>query len=187
MDEYDYEILSNCQPGRTVFFASSGYYLKDIYKNIDVIEYAPIVKTFYPDVYLIDNREDIADVYPYKANNFAVVNNRADLMVSVDQISSYIKSYTTAMAPGCRFFYSFRDTQIFKGINRLTMDMERYFLDWAKSLEDILDLRLVWHDINFRKKEPDGNGEYDVFENPDTTNGNLKFWFEYQGNSWEKK
>ena len=38
--------------------------------------------------------------------------------------------------------------------------------------------------IDFRQKTPDGWGNYDVFENPDTSNGNLKFWFVYQGLPW---
>lgn len=90
------------------------------------------------------------------------------------------------MNPGCRFFYSFRDTQIV-GFNRLTVNMEEYFLDWAKDLERTHDLKLVWHDINFKKKLPDINGYYDQLENPDTTNGNLKFWFVYKGDVWEIK
>lgn len=39
-------------------------------------------------------------------------------------------------------------------------------------------------DINFKKKEPDENGVFDVSENPDTTNGNLKFLFVYKGDPW---
>ena len=42
-----------------------------------------------------------------------------------------------------------------------------------------------WYtDINFEKKTPDLNGEYPCTENPDTTNGNLKFWFVYKGQPW---
>jgi hypothetical protein len=62
--------------------------------------------------------------------------------------------------------------------------MEMFFLDWAKRLESECGLELVWHDINFKKKVPDGNGYYDMLENPDTTNGNLKFWFVYKGKPW---
>lgn len=29
------------------------------------------------------------------------------------------------------------------------------------------------------------NGYYDQLENPDTTNGNLKFWFVYKGDPWQ--
>ena len=79
-------------------------------------------------------------------------------------------------------FYSFRDTQIH--INRLTTDMESLFLTWAQGLESI-GLQLVWHSIDFDCKVPDQNGYYDQLENPDTTNGNLKFWFVYQGLPWE--
>ena len=51
------------------------------------------------------------------------------------------------------------------------------------SLETI-GLTLVWHDIQFAKKEKDPVGNYDGLENPDTTNGNLKFWFVYKGKPW---
>ena len=62
--------------------------------------------------------------------------------------------------------------------------MEKLFLNWAQSLKDICGLELVWHSIDFRKKQPDNNGFYDQLENPDTTNGNLKFWFVYKGDPW---
>lgn len=183
IDEYDHKIITNCQSGRTVFFASSGYYLKDIYEDIDVIEMHPVVKTFYPDVYICEDRDQLAEIYPYKADNFAVVNNRGDIWTELENVAKYCKQYTQIMAPGCRFFYSFRDTQIV-GFNRLTVDMEKYFLDWARGLEQTHDLKLVWHDISFKKKLPDVNGCYDQLENPDTTNGNLKFWFTYKGKAW---
>lgn len=186
VDEYDQKIINNCRPGRSVFFASSGYYLKDIYEGIDVIEMHPIVKAFYPDVYICENRSEINKDYPYKADNFAVVNNRGDIWTALENVANHCLHYTKIMNPGCRFFYSFRDTQIV-GFNRLTVNMEEYFLDWAKDLERTHDLKLVWHDINFKKKLPDINGYYDQLENPDTTNGNLKFWFVYKGDAWEIK
>jgi hypothetical protein len=86
------------------------------------------------------------------------------------------------MNPGCRVFYSFRDTQIH--INRINTDMEQYFLDWATSLKEKLGLTLVYHNLDFTKKCPDVNGYYDMLENPDTANGNLKFWFVYNGEPW---
>ena len=186
IDEYDYKIINNCQQGQTVFFASSGYYLKDIYENIDVIEMHPIVKTFYPDTYICSDRSQLTEVYPHLVDNFAVVNNRGDIWTELENIAEYCKQYTQIMRAGCRFFYSFRDTQVV-GFNRLTLDIEKYVLDWAKDLERTHDLKLVWHDINFKKKLPDINGYYDQLENPDTTNGNLKFWFVYKGDAWEIK
>jgi hypothetical protein len=183
VDAYDYRILQNCQPGHTVFFSSSGYYLKDLWPEITAVEMFPVVKTFYPDVIVCQRREDIASNLPSLADNFAVVNNRADIWTEINNVTEHCRHYTRAMRAGCRFFYSFRDTQIV-GINRLKTDMEKYFLDWANSLHAELGLELVWHDINFRRKQADHTGEYDVMENPDTTNGNLKFMFVYQGKPW---
>lgn len=182
IDEYDYTILNNCKPGTTVFFASSGYYLKDIFPEIEVIEMCPVVKTFYPNVYICPNRESLSEL-PIRADNFAVVNNRGDHWVSDIGLVDHLLNYTKIMNPGCRVFYSFRDTQI--QVNRLTIDLENYFLQWAKNLESI-GLTLVWYSIDFNKKTPDSNGEYNVLENPDTTNGNLKFWFVYKGDTWLK-
>jgi len=183
IDQYDWFILKNCQPGHTVFFASSGYYLKDIYPEITVVEMHPVVKTFYPEVLICERRGDLCHM-DLKADNFAVVNNRGDIWTELHNVSVHCRNYTKAMQPGCRFFYSFRDTQIV-GFNRLTTNMEQYFLDWARGLEYTHQLKLVWYDIAFPKKEPDENGFYDMLENPDTTNGNLKFAFVYQGNPWE--
>lgn len=183
IDTYDYSIIRNCQPGNTVFFGSAGYYIKDIYPDVYVVEMHPVVKTFYPDVYICQDRKSLPDILPVSADNFAVVNNRGDIWTEIENVTQHCVDYTRAMNPGCRFFYSFRDTQIV-GLNRLTTDMEKFFYDWAIDLEKICDLKLVWHNINFKKKIPDGNGYYDQLENPDTTNGNLKFWFVYKGNAW---
>lgn len=184
VNEYDYSILKNCQPGKTIFFASSGYYLKDAWPEIEVIEMHPVVKTFYNDVKIVSTRKELEVIVGEKADNFAVVNNRADIWTEIENVTDHCKHYITAMKPGCRFFYSFRDTQIVD-LNRLTVDMESFFLNWALSLEKTHDLKLVWHSIEFSKKEPDENGYYDMLENPDTTNGNLKFWFVYKGNEWD--
>jgi hypothetical protein len=181
IDEYDYKIINNCQAGTTVFFSCSGYYLKDIFPEIQVIEMYPIVKTFYPDVHICEDRSKLADEIPFNVDNFAVVNNRGEHWVTINGLTDHFKNYAKIMNPGCRVFYSFRDTQIH--VNRLTVDMEQHFLSWAKSLEE-LGFTLVWHSIDFKKKEMDANGHYDVLEMPDTTNGNLKFWFVYKGDPW---
>lgn len=182
VDEHDYFVLRNCQPGTTAFFASSGYYLRDIWPEIIAIEMHPVVKTFYPEARICTDRDFLPQVLPEGADNFAVVNNRGDIWTEIENVTGYVSQYVKVMRPGCRFFYSFRDTQIV-GFNRLKVDMERFFLDWALRLE-YLGLRLVWHDIRFDRKMPDQNGCYDMLENPDTTNGNLKYAFVYQGDPW---
>ena len=183
IDSYDHCIIKNCQPGNTVFFGSAGYYIADIYPEVKVVEMHPVVKTFYPDVYICTDRTQLAQVLPFKADNFVVVNNRGDIWTELENVADHCRNYTAVMNPGCRFFYSFRDTQIVD-LNRLTTDMEQHFLDWALELESKCNLKLVWHSINFSKKLPDHNGYYDQLENPDTTNGNLKFWFVYKGKEW---
>lgn len=182
VDSHDYFILKNCQPGTTAFFASSGYYLKQIWPEITVIEMHPVVASFYPEVIICADRSELTTVCSNKFDNFAVVNNRADLWVDTEGLTQHLENYTKVMNLGCRFFYSFRDTQII--MNRLKTNMEKYFFDWACSLEKILGLQLVWYDINFRKKNDQDN---DTLENPDTTNGNLKFIFSYKGSPWTIK
>ena len=182
VDEYDYSILKNCQPGHTVFFASAGYYLKDIWPEIEVVEMHPVVQTFYSDTYICQDRSQLTTILPCKTDNFAVVNNRGDHWVDINGLTDHVRNYSTVMNPGCRFFYSFRDTQIH--VNRLITDMEKHFLDWAHSLQSF-GFELVWNSIDFERKVPDQNGHYDQLENPDTTNGNLKFWFVYQGLPWD--
>lgn len=180
VDDYDYDILKNCKPGHTVFFSSAGYYLKDIWPEITVVEMFPVVQTFYPNSIYVSDRSELVDkVQP--VDNFACVNNRAEMWCTVDGLTDHFKEYIKIFRPGCRVFYSFRDTQMW--VNRLKVDIEDHFLSWAHSLEK-LDLRLVWHDIQIPRKQPDGNGCYNTLENPDTSNGNLKFWFEYKGSDW---
>lgn len=182
IDQYDAKILENCQPGNTAFFCSAGYYLKDIWPEIDSIEMHSITKEFYKDVILIDSREQISSAVKNRYNNFAVVNNRGDHWVDLDGLTHYLECYTEILQPNARVFYSFRDTQIH--YNRLIVDSVKYFKDWASSLQSI-GLTLVWDDVVFKQKTPDAMGNYDVFENPDTVNGNIKFWFVYKGTPWK--
>jgi len=182
IDSYDYRILQNCQPGLTAFYGSAGHYLRDIFPKIETIEMYPVVKTFYPGVHICTDRSKLADTIPFRCDNFAVVNNRADHWVTVSGLTEHFINYSLIMNPGCRVFYSFRDTQI--QLNRLTCDMKQYFLTWADGLSEF-GFDLVWYDINFDAKQPDANGYYDQLENPDTTNGNLKFWFVYKGKPWK--
>lgn len=182
IDKYDYLVLKNCQPGTTVFFDSSAYYLKDLFPQIVSVESHAVVKTFRPDV-ITAKREQLVDLVP-AADNFAVINNRADQWFTpLDQMQTNLAHYVAAMRPGCRFFYSFRDTQI-PQFNRLKIDQEKFWLEWAINLEHSHKLKLVWHSIQFPKKIPDQNGNYNTLENPDTTNGNLKFWFVFNGEAW---
>jgi hypothetical protein len=180
VDEYDYLILKNCQPGHTVFFSSAGYYLKDIWPEITVVEMFPIVKSFYPDSTYVENRNALVTAVK-PADNFACVNNRAEMWCTVDGLTEHFKQYVKIFRPGCRVFYSFRDTQMW--VNRLTVNLEDHYLSWAKSLES-LNLRLVWYNIQMPKKLPDSDGNFNMLENPDSTNGNLKFWFQYCGSDW---
>jgi hypothetical protein len=182
VDEYDYRILKNCQPGHTIFFSSAGYYLKDIFPEITVVEQFPVVKTFYPDVVICTKRQDLVNCIAKKADNFAVVNNRAEMWTDVQGLSTHLRHYTQIMNDGCRVFYSFRDTQMY--VNRLKVSMQDHFLSWALSLKHSHDLSLVWHQIDFRKKIPDQSGNFDFHENSDTANGNLKFWWVYKGCPW---
>ena len=181
VDEYDYFILKNCQPGHTVFFGSAGYYLKDIWNSITVVEQWPVVKTFYPDTIICSDRSQLPQ-HIMPADNFAVVNNRADHWVNIDGLTQHVTNYTKVMNPGCRFFYSFRDTQMH--VNRLTVDLEKHFYNWALELEKICDLKLVWHSLEFPEQHRDQNSQFPMKENPDTTNGNLKFIFTYKGDPW---
>lgn len=181
IDQYDAKILKNCKPGTIAFFASAGYYLKEIWPHIDSLETHPVVKEFCPNVILIKSRQKLLLDTPNKYDNFAVVNNRGDHWVNVDGLTQHLLAYTQILNPGARVFYSFRDTQI--QYNRLKVDSVEYFMSWAKSLEKI-GLTLAWSDIAFKKKVKDGAGNYDAFENPDTVNGNLKFWFVYKGQPW---
>ena len=179
IDTHDKFILDNLKPGKTCVFGSAGYYLEELVENLTIVEQWPIVKKFYPNAQIIEDRSEIAKVNGRIFDNFVVVNNRGDAMCELSVVENYISKYVQTMKPGCLFFYSFRDTQIV-GWNRLTKDHRNYFLNFAKHIENTYSLNLVWHDIKFAIKEKDGAGNYDILENPDTTNGNIKYLFEYK-------
>ena len=185
IDEYDNKVIKNCKAGDTVIYGSAGYYLKDIFTDmsIHVIESHEVVKTFYNDVYIIKDRKKLSTLFPNYADNFAVINNRSDHWVTKDGLTEHVNNYSKIFNKGCRFFYSIRDTQI--QFNRLTNDIEDYFLTWATSLQHSHDLSIVWHEILLPRRKPSGDGSYDLSENPDTTNGNIKFWFSYKEDPWK--
>lgn len=174
--EADKAILDQCQAGTTAIFDSAGYYIKDLFPthDIDVIESNPVVKKFYPDCLNI-TRERLVDLGP-RYDNFIVTNARSDHWVTMQGLADYFLIYTKVMKQGCKFFYSFRDTQML-GFNRLKVDMENFFLEWANDLQRSHGLELIGHKIDFKKKIRQPDGGYDLGENPDTTNGNIKFMF----------
>ena len=178
IDEYDKFIIDKLQEGKTCIFGSAGYYLEELIPNLTVIEQWPIVKTFYPKAQIINDRSEIAKINGRIFDNFIVINNRGDIWCELSVVENHISKYVKAMKPGCLFFYSFRDTQIVDW-NRLTIDHKIYFENFANYIEKTYSLKLLWKDIKFVTKTKDGNDNYDIFENPDTTNGNIKFLFQY--------
>jgi len=177
--EDDKRILENCKEGRTLFFDSAGYYIKDLYPEleIDVVESRKVVKKFYPNCIFM-SRKDLPSIGK-KYDNVIITNSRADAWVNLNTLSEYFSIYSCVMNQDCRFFYSFRDTQTL-GFNRLKIDMKKFFLDWAKKLIQTHQLKLIYHDIEFPKKISH-DGIYDLTENPDVINGNIKLTFIYQG------
>lgn len=183
IDPYDWFIVNNLKPGNTCIYASAGYYLDEVIDNLTVIESKPIVKTFYPSAVICKQQKEIGELFPNKFDNFVVSNSRGDHWANgLDSISEYFDSYVKSLNANGLIFYSLRDTQI-PGWNRLTKNHHAYFLDFAKHLEKTYNLNLLWHDIQFAKKIKDGAGNYDMMENPDTTNGNIKFIFQLGTNS----
>lgn len=179
IDTHDKFILDNIQKGKTCIFGSAGYYLEDLIPNLTVVEEWPIVKKFYPKAQIIKDRLEIAEKNGATFDNFIVVNNRGDIWCELSIVEDHISKYVQSMKTGCLFFYSFRDTQIVNW-NRLTTDHKKYFLDFGYYIEKKYNLNLIWYDIKFATKTKDGAGNYDIYENPDTTNGNIKFVFEYK-------
>ena len=187
IDAYDNFIVNNIKPGRTCMFGSAGYYLEKVIPQLHVIEQKPIVKKFYPKAVIAQDRKDIITFFGKGSfDNFIVVNNRSDHWVTIKQLAeTHIATYAKVLKPGGLLFYSFRDTQI-NGWNRLTEDHYDYFFKLTEYVKP-LDLNLIWHDIKFAEKKKDGHGDYDFMENPDTTNGNIKFIFQYKDASWTIK
>jgi hypothetical protein len=165
--QYDEYILENLQAGNTGIFGSAGYFLEDCIDNLEVIEENDIVKTFYPKATIVKTRDQIGNLFPDHFDNFIVTNNRSDLWVDERGLCKHINEYKKAMKNGCLFFYSMRDTQ-FTPWNRLKFNHYEIFIALAKSIEQ-LGFECLESQMDFANG--DGN------ENPDTTNGNIKYLF----------
>jgi hypothetical protein len=164
---YDDYVLNKLIPGPTAIFGSAGYYLDGCVEDLTVIEQEKIVKDFYPKVVIVKERHEIGKLFPKKFNNFIVINNRADLWVDTNGLCSHIEQYKKSMQQDCLFFYSLRDTQ-FTPWNRLKINHYEMFVGVAKEIEK-LGFKCIESTIDFANG--DGN------ENPDTTNGNIKYLF----------
>lgn len=183
IDPYDWFIVNNLKPGNTCIYASAGYYLDELIENLTVIESKPVVKSFYPGAVICKHQSEIGELFPNSFDNFVVVNNRGDHWANgLQSINEYFASYVTSLKEHGLIFYSFRDTQI-PGWNRLKENHYDYFYNFARDLEKTYNLNLLWHDIKFAEKVKDGLGNYDMMENPDTANGNIKFVFQLGSNT----
>ena len=167
LTSYDNYILGKLQPGATAIFGSAGYFLEDCVEDLTVIESQEIVKSFYPKAVIVKDRQEIGTLFPNKFNNFIVTNNRSDLWVDTNGLCSYIEQYKKSMQQDCLFFYSLRDTQ-FTPWNRLKINHYEMFVGVAKEIEK-LGFKCLESQMDFANG--DGN------ENPDTTNGNIKYLF----------
>jgi len=164
---YDNYVLENLQPGKTAIFDSAGYFLEDCVDDLTVIERQKIVKNFYPNAIILKNRREIGSLFPKKFNNFIVTNHRD--WKNADGLCEQILDYKKSMAHGCLFFYSLRDTMFtVPPFNRLKINHYEIFVDLAKKIEK-LGFRCCESQMEFANG--DGN------ENPDTTNGNIKYLF----------
>jgi len=165
--QYDEYILENLQAGNTGIFENAGYFLEDCIDNLKVIEQDEIVKTFYPKATIVKTRDQIGDLFPDYFDNFIVQKNPSDRWVDERGLCKYINEYKKAMKNGCLFFYSMRDTQ-FTPWNRLKVNHYEMFIGLAKKIES-LGFKCLESQMDFANG--DGN------ENPDTTNGNIKYLF----------
>ena len=164
---YDDYILKHLQPGKTAIFGSAGYLLEDCIEDLTVIEENRIVKSFYPKAVIVEDRKEIGLLFPKTFDNFIVTNNRSDLWVNAEGLCEHIVNYKKSMTDGCLFFYSMRDTQ-FTPWNRLKVNHYEMFIGLAKKIES-LGFKCLESQMDFANG--DGN------ENPDTTNGNIKYLF----------
>ena len=165
--EYDDYILKKLQKGQTAIFGSAGYFLEDCVDNLTVIEQEKKKKKFYPKAVIVDSRDKIGNMFQDRFDNFIVTNNRSDLWTDADGLCKHITAYRESMKNNCLFFYSMRDTQ-FTPWNRLKINHYEMFIDLAKQIES-LGFSCLESQMDFA----DGDGN----ENPDTTNGNIKYLF----------
>lgn len=168
IDRYDEFILENLNTGKTAIFGNAGYYLEDCIKDLTVLDTNPIVKDIYPKAIIVKDRAEIGEIFFKQFDNFIVTNRRSDLWVNLQGLISHMTHYRKSMKQGCNFFYTFRDTQITPW-NRLKENHYEYFLNFAKTIEQTLSVKCLHSTIDFANG--DGN------ENPDTTNGNIKYLF----------
>ena len=165
--KYDEYILKMIQPGKTGIFGSAGYFLDGCIKDLTVIEREPIVKSFFPRAEIVKHRKEIGTRFPNTFDNFIVTNNRADLWVDANGLCEHLAHYREAMKNDCLFFYSMRDTQL-TSWNRFKINHYQVFIDLAKQIE-----RLGFECLESQIEFANGDGN----ENPDTSNGNIKYLF----------
>jgi len=172
LDSFDNFVIKNLKPGNTCVYGCAGYYLEDWIKDLTVVEQWDIVKKIYPKAHIIKQRKDLFNTFGCSFDNFIVTNARGDHWVNLDGLEEHIGFYAKTIKEDGLLFYTFRDTQIPEW-NRLTTNHYDYFFDWAINIWKTTGMHCVWKDIKFA----DRTNPFAMDENPDTTNGNIKFIF----------
>lgn len=176
LDSYDYYIINNLQPGRTITYDTAGYYLDSVIDDLVVIELNPIVLRWYPKA-IINTGPLVLEPYYGTADNF-IVNNTIKLRwKTFEDYTKFWLAQQVFFKPGTQIFFSFRDIFIFH--NRLKYKFSDLLSTWLSSMEQHgFKLINLTHDIIPITEHMDNLD--DMPEITDMVNGNIKIHWRYK-------
>jgi len=177
LDLWDEYILKNLQPGKTIAWDASGYYLQDFVQDLVVVEKYPIVLDWAPDC-IIDT--DVSAMLKLKgsADNLIFVNINELRWKDINYWTTWWIQKAIYLKPNSQIFFSFRENRLLR--NRLKESLTGIMSSWLPAMEqhgfyvkhysyDPCPIDATVHD---HRHAP---------EIVDTVNGNLKIHWEYHG------
>jgi hypothetical protein len=178
LDQYDKYLIENCQPGHTIYYDSSGYYMAGVLDNLTVVELKPIVLKWYPEALIDDGSNDSAiQALHGTADNF-IINNTIRLRYrTFEYYTNYWRHQTRFFKPGAQVFYSFRD--IFIHHNKLKHPFSQVLQNWLTEM-DTHGFKLVNCVREIIPITADMTELHIIPEVTDMVNGNVKLHWEYR-------
>ena len=176
LDDYDWYILNNLIPGKTIAYDTAGYYLDSVIDDLVVVELNPIVLRWYPKA-IINTSPEVLLPYYGTADNF-IINNTIKLRwKTFDDYTNFWLAQQVFFKPGTQIFFSFRDIFIFH--NRLKYKFSDLLAQWLSSMEKHgFSLIRLTHDLI---QVTDHMNKLDnIPEINDMVNGNIKIHWRYQ-------
>ena len=177
LDLYDQYILENLNPGKTLAYDISGYYLNNFIRDLVIVEKDPVVLTWAPECILESDQLSL-DALHGTIDNLIVINIVDLRWKNIEYWTEWWLKKAVYFKPGCQIMFSFRENRLLR--NRLKIKFSNLMDKWLQTMET--------HGFMLKRYSYDPCAVDELMTNykhapeiVDIINGNLKIHWEYNG------